>query len=94
MLSSRFLLFSRSFSSSALVSEMISSSSDFFTSRSVRRSKRVLAAVAMSACLVSRLRLASLIFLFWSSTSSDWNSISLLRLSYSRLFLTSLSCAL
>ena len=83
-----------SFSSSSRVSCMISSSSPRFSASASVRSAMISLVCSSSFFFSSMRMMASFIFLLQSSTSSDWNSISLVSVSYSRLFFTSLSCSL
>ena len=94
MESSRFLDFSRSFSSSAFVSAMISSSSFFFISRSWLRPSSICWFFSRNSSLLFSCVFASRIRLLQSSISSCWNSISLFSRSYSRLLATLSSCSL
>ena len=88
------LALSLSFSSSCLVSEMISSSSFFLTSRSFCLSSNASVLFAASADFSCSCAANSLILLSQSSISRVWNSISLLRKSYSRLLRTFSCCSL
>ena len=91
---SRSFALSLSSSSSSLVSCIISLSSFFLSTRSASRSERRVFVFSSSSDLSCTLMVASFIFLLHSSISRVWNSISLLSMSYSLLFLTSLSCCL
>ena len=91
ILVSRSLALSLSFSSSCLVSEIISSSSLFFCSRSFCLSLSICSFLTTSASFSSLSALNSLILFSQSSISRLWNSISFVRKSYSRLLRT-LSC--
>ena len=94
ILVSKSFAFSRSLSSSCLVSAIISSNSPFFCSRSFFRSSKACSFLTISFSFSALLSVNSFIFFSQSSISSVWYSISLVKKSYSRLLRTFSCCVL
>ena len=85
---------SRRFSSSCFVSEITSSNSFFFNTRSSFLSTMRFLAFSNSSLRMPDKLMASLILFSLNSISNVWNSISLARFSYSRLLRTLSCCSL